>query len=280
MKSERFISLVGIALIAACGAPPSAKAPTTTLDAPATTAPPATSSTTIPPDATSGELDIIVPPDQDGEYPADLLVSCGEGAFPLGALDDIRPLDQADPGGIAEAIAPFLANEEGQHWPQEGWQILYLTDQEAHLVATAEHGGLAHMYLTDDGSGWTWSGSSLAGDECRLEFVVPETVNAVDWRLDPEAEAPTPESTAIDLILNERECVGGREIGDRLLGPQIVMTESQVFVAFAAERPEGDAFECPGNPDTQYVVELPMPLGDRELVEGLEIGISLEDYVD
>lgn len=262
MKSERFISLVGIALVAACGAPA------------------ATSSTTIPPDASSGELDIIVPPDQDGEYPADLLVSCGQGTFPYGTLDDIRPLVQADPGGIAEAIAPFLANEEGQHWPQDGWQILYLTDHEAHLVATTENSGLAHMYLTDDGSGWTWSGSSLAGDECRLEFVSSKTVNTVDWRLDPEAEALTQESTEIDVILHERDCVGGREIGDRLLGPQIVMTGSHVFVAFAAERPEGEAFECPGNPDMPYTVELPMPLGDRELVEGLEIGISLEDYLD
>jgi hypothetical protein len=58
------------------------------------------------------------------------------------------------------------------------------------------------------------------------------------------------------------------------------MTPTQVFVAFAAQRPEGDAFDCQGNPETAAVVELPEPLGGREIVEGLEIGIDLADYVD
>jgi hypothetical protein len=58
------------------------------------------------------------------------------------------------------------------------------------------------------------------------------------------------------------------------------MTDTQIFVAFAAERPGGDVFDCQGNPDTPFVVELPEPIGARELVEGMEIGIDLADYVD
>ncbi|MGH3649413.1 MAG: hypothetical protein ACRDU9_01790, partial [Acidimicrobiia bacterium] len=74
--------------------------------------------------------------------------------------------------------------------------------------------------------------------------------------------------------------VSGQEIGDRLRGPQIVMTDSQVFIAFAAEPPPGEAFDCQANPDTPYTVELSDPLGARQLVEGLAIGISLEDYLE
>jgi hypothetical protein len=208
------------------------------------------------------------------------MVSCGTGHFPISALEEITPLEKADPGGVADAIAGFLANEEGQQWPQQGWQILHRTDDEIQLVAKIGDGQLAFMYVADDGEGWSWEGASLPGDPCELEFVVPEHLNAVDWRPDPDGGELTAASTELHVIITERECVGGQEIGDRLVGPQIVMTETQVFVAFAAERPDGDAFDCQGNPDMPFVVELPESLGGREIVEGFEIGIDLADYVD
>lgn len=222
-----------------------------------------------------------MPPDSNGEYPADLVVACPGGpSFPLSALDDIPLLNDADPGGVAEAIASFLDSEEGDFWPQDGWRILHMTDDEVILLARTPEGPLAFMYVAHQGAGWAWSGSSMAGEECPLQFTVPEDLNTVQWRLDPEAPELTPATTEISVILNERECVGGIEIGDRLVGPQVVLTESQVFLAFAAARPPGDAFTCQGNPDTPYIVELPEPLGDRELVQGLDIGITLDDYVD
>lgn len=272
------IALILAVVLAACGGEPGAGPATpTTPDTPTTTV--GTTTTTPPAGSTTVGLDVIVPPDDDGEFPSDLMVSCNGANFPIGALEEIRPLSEADPGGVAEAIAPFLAGEEGQFWPQDGWQILHETDEEIHLVANTDDGLLAHMFVTDDGSGWQWSGASQAGDECRARFTVPEGLNTVEWRVDP-AVPPTPETTELALILNERECVGGQAIGDRLVGPQIVMTDSQVFIAFAAEPPPGDAFECPGNPDTPFTVELAEPLGDRELMEGMEVGITLEDYVD
>jgi hypothetical protein len=246
------------------------------MSAPATTGTVAT--TTTPP--LGDGLDVIVAPDTEGTYPDDLVVSCSNGRFPIGALDEIRPLEEADPGGVAEVIEVFLSNEEGRQWPQEGWQILHQADGEVQLVAKGDDGRLAFMSVVDDGSGWYWAGASLPGDPCELEFIVPDQLNSVDWRLDPAGPQLTPDSRQISVILNERECVSGQEIGDRLMGPEIVMTETQIFVAFAAERPDGDAFDCQGNPDTPFVVELPEPIGARELVEGMEIGIDLADYVD
>ncbi len=244
-----------------------------------TTTTAATSTSTSSDVISVGDLGVIVPPNDAGEYPPDLIVSCGTGDFPLSALDSIEPLEQADPNGLAEAVAPFLEGGEGQFWPQQGWQILHQTDEEALLVVNAE-GALSFMNLTNDGSGWKWAGASGGGSECPLEFLYPESINAVTWRLDPAAPPLTSESTEIAVILNERPCVDGREIGDRLLPPEIVMTGTQVFMAFAAERPPGDAFTCPGNPDTPYVAELPAPLGDRSLMPGVQLGIDLADYVD
>jgi hypothetical protein len=265
-------------MVAACGVSPGADpATTTTLVATTTTS----TTTPPPPDVIRvGDLGIVALPDANGSYPDDLPVTCGSGVFPIGALDNILPLEDADPGGVAAAIEPFLEGEEGEFWPQDGWQILYETEDRIHLIAMTDMGTLAHMHVTFGGSGWTWAGASLAGDPCELQFVVPEELNTVDWRLDPEGEPLSASTVEIGVILTERPCVDGREIGDRLLGPEIVMTETRVFIAFAAERPEGDAFTCPGNPDTPYVVELPEPLGDRELMEGLRIGITLEDYLD
>jgi hypothetical protein len=264
-------------MVAACGVSPGVD-PATTTTLVATT----TSTTASPPvDVIRvGDIGIIVPPDGDGFYPDDVQVTCSSGVFPIGALDNIRPLEETDPGGVTEAIAPFLEGEEGKFWPQDGWQILHETDDRVHLIAKTDQGTLAHMQVTAGGSGWTWAGASLAGDPCELQFVVSEELNTVDWRLDPEAEPLSASTVEFGVILTERPCVDGREIGDRLLGPEIVMTETRVFVAFAAERPEGDAFTCPGNPDMPYVVELPEPLGDRELMEGLNVGITLEDYLD
>lgn len=280
MRSVGVVLTIGL-LATACGGEPGAE-PVPTTSGHQTTTTTTTSTTTVPSSDVIrvGALGIVVPPDAEGAYPHDLLVGCGAGSFPIGALDEIRPLDEADPGGVAEAIESFLRNEEGRLWPQEGWQILHQTDDRVHLVAKTESGTLAHMYASNDGAGWSWAGASLAGDPCELEFAIPEDLNTVDWRLDPEAEPLTPESTQIRVILSESPCVDGREIGDRLLGPEIVMTAGQVHIAFAAERPEGDAFTCPGNPDTPYVIDLPLPMGDRELIEGLRIGIVLEDYID
>ena len=57
------------------------------------------------------------------------------------------------------------------------------------------------------------------------------------------------------------------------------MTADEVRVAFAAKPPPGQDFTCPGNPEIPLTVELPEPLGDRIVVEGLAIGINLEDYL-
>lgn len=269
------------AVFGGCGGAAPVGGPTSTPVETSTTTLLPTTTATPPPDTVSGgELDVIVPPDAEGNYPMGLMVSCGSGRFPIGALQDIRPLEAADPGGVAAAIEPFLTSGEGEFWPQEGWQILDRSEAHVLLVAKADDGSLAFMSASNEGSGWTWSGASGGGESCPLEFVVPDHLNTVDWRLDPTGQALTSESTEVSVILNERPCVSGSEIGDRLLDPQIVMTEAQVFMAFAAEPPPGDAFDCPGNPDTPHVVELPEPLGDRELMEGLEIGVDLADYVD
>lgn len=267
--------------VAACGAPPMAGAPeepsTTVPPSPATTQPPP--STAAPDPIMTGDLEVIVLPGPDGDLPPDLMVTCRAGPeFPIGALEEITPLADGDPGGVAEAIEPFLRNEEGRFWPQEDWLILHRSESEILLVNQTDDSGLAFMTVTRTDSSWMWNGASMGGP-CPLYYTVPDGVNTVEWRLDPAADLD-PESMEITVLLSELECVSGQEIGERLLGPQIVMTDTTVHIAFAAEPPPGDIHTCQGIAEQPYVVELPVPVGSRQIVEGHQVGINLEDFLD
>jgi hypothetical protein len=222
---------------------------------------------------------VIVVPNENGEYPPDLIVTCPSGpSFPISALGAIADISPDDPDGMLAAIEPFLDSGEGAFWPQEGWQLLYESQREAILVTSFE-GNLAYMFLDRDGDEWVWGGSSMSGDPCELQYALPADLNTVEWRLDPSAPEPGPDTTELNVLLTERECVSGQEIGDRLIGPQIVITDTDLRMVFAAEPPPGDAFNCQGNPESPYTVMLPERLGDREIIDGPAIGIRLEDYV-
>jgi hypothetical protein len=271
--------VVGLVIVA-CGAP--STEPGSSLGStrpPATTAPfLETTTTDSAPGQIEGELGIIVPPGPDGALPTELVVGCQHGpTFSMSDLEQIEPLETSAPSGVAEAIEPFLSGEEGGFWPQENWLVLKEAPDEVLLVARAPEGLAFMSVLLADGE-WVWSGAS-SGGPCPLYFQVPEGLNPVDWRLDPAAPPPDPGSTEIDVLITERPCVSGQEIGDRLLGPEIVMTEDSLHIAFAAEPPPGDAFDCQGNPETPHRVVLPAPLGERRIVEGMAIGLDLEDYL-
>ena len=66
-------------------------------------------------------------------------------------------------------------------------------------------------------------------------------------------------------------------MGERLLGPQVVETDHDVRIAFAAI-PLVGAQNCPGNPPTAVSITLERALGDRVLIDGLLIG-PLSDLV-
>jgi len=68
-------------------------------------------------------------------------------------------------------------------------------------------------------------------------------------------------------------------MGDRLLGPEVVVTDSEVLIAFASIPPRGPS-GCPGNPSTPVTIELPAPVGDRRVVDGLELGVEISDYAE
>ena len=222
-------------------------------------------------------LDVIVVPDADGTVRSDTVVSCGGHQFPLSALDLAVPIEDSDDSYLIAELEAFLNGPEGEFWPQSGWLILSANDKRLELIS-ADPGGAAFVTFETTRGGWSMSGASGYA-KCRPRTVLPDGLGEVRWRLDPRLDPPNPDSTEIHVRVTEQACVGGQAMGDRLLGPQIVETDTEVLIAFAAVHPPG-AHTCPGNPSTPLTVTLPTPLGERQLRDGLVVPIDISERLD
>lgn len=219
-------------------------------------------------------LDVIVLPDPDGSYPAVTEVECGGVQFTLGDLQTLTPIAQADPG-LAAVVDEWVNGLDSNGWPADGWVVLTEMDELATVVRFAA--GAMYVIGAEQGrNGWIWAGSS-GGGPCDVARRLPSGMGAVKWELDASFPAPDATSTEIHVLATERGCTGGSELGERLLGPQIVETDDQVRIVFAAI-PLVGAQNCPGNPPTPVTIALAQPLGTRTLMDGLVIG-PLSDLV-
>jgi hypothetical protein len=177
---------------------------------------------------------------------------------------------------MADGMQPFLGSEEGAFWPQDGWRVVSSVDGVAVLVAEADS-QLWFQTLELTAGAWRWTGSSSA-EGCPLRVPPPEGYNAVEWRLDPDQEAPSPTSTVFDVLVHETACASGEPVGDRLIGPDVDVTATEVRIGFVAEAQDGD-FECPSNPETPVTIRLEEPLSERELVDAYDLGTDLREYL-
>lgn len=246
---------------------------------PPTSAPPDTPAQTQP-GATSTSL--IALPQPTGGLEGGIVLSCGGSgpSFPASALSSTTSLDEPAYAFVADAMESFLSSEEGAFWPQDGWRVLHETEGVILVVHIAElQGQPAVSFMTvglRDGL-WRWEGSQ-AGGPCELTTIPPERLNRVNWRLDPQFEVDG-SFIELPLLVTELECASGQPMGDRLLPPEVVETADAVYIAFAAVPDEADAHTCQGNPETAVVVPLEMPLGDRELKDGMKLAGFLSDYI-
>jgi hypothetical protein len=97
---------------------------------------------------------------------------------------------------------------------------------------------------------------------------MPEEAEAEPAPFVPADDADlSPESTSIELLVNERGCASGQSAEDRMAPAEIEYGEDAVVVTTRVVPPPGPQ-TCPSNPDTPVTVELEEPLGDRELLDG------------
>lgn len=213
------------------------------------------------PELPDGPLALI--PDLEAEDP---LVTCaGIPPVPFSKLSNPVPIDDVDHPAV-EALRTLAQQRGVWELPDGDWQVIYIdADNAAFAVSAPEGFGTARFERTSRDN-WIIVGSRT-GPPCEPVVVLPEGLNRVAIRL---GSIPSPEGTAIRLLVTEESCASGREMGDALLGPQIIETDDAVLVAFAAVSPIGPA-ECPGNPSTPVTIELSQPLGQRTLYDGLHV---------
>ena len=226
--------------------------------------------------AIGDELDVIVLPDPDGTFPPGTRVECTGTEFDLGDLATMRPLDEVHPD-LRSVLETWLASEEGAFWEQGGWRLLSEADGRAQFISVADDGGVSFVGAELGENGWIWAGAG-AGGPCDVRRVLPAGLSPVDWELDPTGGDPSAETTELRVLATERSCTGGSEIGDRLLGPDVVETDDAVRIVLAAIPLTGDQ-TCPGNPSTPVTIQLDAPLGDRAIIDGLVVG-PLSELID
>lgn len=212
-------------------------------------------------------LDVIVLPDESGSYPPSTPVQCAGVAFPLGALADRIPVEQVEPG-LAAVLDDWVSGVEGTFWPQDGWALLYEDGEVAQFIWIGDD-GVSFVSAEMGRNGWIWSGAS-GGGLCDVSRLLPDGLGAVEWAVDPAYPTPDASTTELHILATEVACTGASEMGERLLGPQVVETETAVRISLAAI-PLAGGHECPGNPSTPVTIVLEAPLGNRELRDGLLI---------
>ena len=215
------------------------------------------------PQPPSGPLDVI--PDLDTEDP---LVTCrGVPSVRYSQLVDPPSIDDVDHPAV-DALRAELEAPGGEPMPRGQWVVMSIEDDEATFDAlSSEESGYARFRRYGD----KWVLGSLGrGRSCEPVVVLPEGLNRVEVRLDPESP-PSTDSTAIDLLVTEAACASGREMGDALQGPQVVENDTSVLVAFAAIPLPASAVNCQGNPSTPVSIKLSQPLGQRTIYDGLYV---------
>jgi hypothetical protein len=195
----------------------------------------------------------------------DPLVTCGMGTFRLSALDAPADFEQSDdPLAVAlRAELPAMAPELGAA-VDRGWRLLHRDDTTALLAAGDPPSTFVTMSL--EGDRWRL-GTMSASEPCEPHRAVPDGLEEVRWWLDPTHVAPGPDDTELHVLVSGTACSGGEPVNERLIGPQVEVTDDEVLVAFAATPLPNGAYTCPGNPPTPVVVTLDEPVGDRTVVD-------------
>jgi hypothetical protein len=201
-------------------------------------------------------------------------VSCGGTSWPVSAMDGGVP-DLVDEQEVRAAFAGVL-DEAPMDAPQA---IREQGADSAPYIALAE---TQDGYTLGTGT-WTTEGPGEDADVATLERQQDGSLRMSSWGdcqlrvAIPEGRSPVVikaprggvdgSSTNPVVMVNERECTGGRDPVPHLGVPQVVADDERVLVTMTSETMR-EAATCQGNPSAPVALDLDEPIGDRELLDG------------
>lgn len=223
------------------------------------------------PEASPAADDVLRLAGQDGQ-PA--LVSCGSGfTFDLdrlaavpdaltrtgGEYDELRRVIREDPQLLGPDPGPDPAAREVARY--DG-RVAFLIDRSDPGPWSGDGGPYLYVQVDGEGDAWSWSGSG----DCQPRAWGPAGYVGAVWALDPDVARPTSTTRVLHLLVDDLQCSSGRTADGRI-GPAYVVTDRyEVHIELVVLERSG-AGDCQGTRPTKATLELPEPLGDRDLVD-------------
>lgn len=195
-------------------------------------------------------------------------LTCGDPrTFPASGLDAPIGAEKAS-GPEFDALRAAFAMFAGPYpdaadW---SWRLAGRDDSGAIFLAQTERSsdtGWVSIEVVADSTGWHPTGMG----SCNLYVVLPSEFETATWTLDPAFPSPTPDSSELHVLVQERACSGGSPPTNRMSAPIIEYAPETVTVTLGV-RPLGGIQTCIGIPATPALVHLTEPLGKRILLDG------------
>lgn len=211
---------------------------------------------------------VAQPSDDQPEQPFTSVLCGGPPSFHPDVLDQEGGAQRGDDPAAATlraALAP-AGGDIDDVLPHTGWIEVTRTESMVKFLARGGNGpgmGIVTVVLRD--GQWTLDRTG----RCDLQPEIRPGLDLAMFRVDPGEEL-TPETTEVDVLVSELACNSGQDAEGRIRVDRIVPGDSSVIVVIATA-PRGGDHECPGNPETPFLLELPEPLGDRALLDGYSI---------
>ncbi len=203
--------------------------------------------------------------------PSSIEVTCGDGTFPLDALDNaVGAEEEVGPlfDGLRETLETY-----GEEFPGSetwSWRLVLQEEAMAEFMARTDDLGPpgwvnARVVRRDD----VWRSYGMG--QCDPKVVLSAEYGPASWALDPAFAAPGPDTTELHILVWERSCSGGAPATGRIAPPAVLVGTETVTITLGVrpiEVPPGFAITCPGPPGTPAILHLPEPLGSRQLLDG------------
>lgn len=194
-------------------------------------------------------------------------LTCGGGpAFDIAALNRPGAAElNVDPAAAALRAHVTGGGMETEWLPDEGWIEASRSATDVLYLARGDDGSLYSVTVELAEGAWRvdgWGG-------CTPQPELPLGVNLATFRVAPGA-ALDPDVTEIEVLVTETACNSGQDARGRILPPRVI-TDAETVIVVMTVRARGGGQECPSNPETLFVLELPEPLGDRLLLDGSSV---------
>ncbi|HEX5984084.1 MAG TPA: hypothetical protein VFY69_07760 [Solirubrobacterales bacterium] len=162
------------------------------------------------------------------------------------------------------ALRRFLAREILDWVPKHGWRRLAESNGYAQFAAGRLRRGVETMTFRRVKGRWKWqsySGGCLPG-------TVRRGIPAITWDLASDQPPLTPETRSILVELGPGECSSGKPKAPRLQKPEIREQNGALLLSLWVRPLPPGFYTCEGIVEPPVRIELPEPLGERELLDG------------